>query len=322
MSRRRCDAADSKTPGNSAGMPGVVFILNGAAGANRADEARESIARVAAESGAIARIQIAGSGADICDFARLAVKEGAVAVIAGGGDGTVNAVASTLLGSEVALGVLPLGTLNHFAKDLGIPLDIEAATRNIFQGRQVSVDVGEVNGRIFLNNSSLGVYPRVVRYREAHRAQGHNKWVAFVRAILLVLRRHALFHVRLRIDRDKELSRATAFVFVGNNEYEMTGLRIGARKALDAGNLWVCLPSRGGRADLVRLALRALLGRLQGSDLHLLSAREMVIHTGKKRSSVAIDGEVANMAPPLKYRILPRALKVIVPAADGIEPDA
>src|SRR6266481_9305295 len=194
-------------------MPGVVFILNGAAGANRADEAREQIARVAAESGAIARIQIAGSGVEICDFARLAVKEGAVAVVAGGGDGTVNAVASTLLGSEVALGVLPLGTLNDFAKDLGIPLDIEAATRNIFQGRQVSVDVGEVNGRIFLNNSSLGVYPRVVllQHEEEQKKKGLNKWVALAQAALSVLEHYSLLRVRLCLD-GKELSRKTPFV--------------------------------------------------------------------------------------------------------------
>ncbi len=302
-------------------MPGVVFILNGAAGTNRADEAREVIARIAAESGARAQIHIAGSGADIGDLARRAVEQGAVAVIAGGGDGTVNAVASMLVGSDVALGVLPLGTLNHFAKDLGIPLDIEAAIRTIFQGRLRSVDAGEVNGRIFLNNSSLGIYPRVVRYREAERAQGHSKWIAFARAILTALQRHTLFHVHLRTDGDKELSRATAFVFVGNNEYEMTGLRIGARKSLEAGNLWVCVPRRGGRGDLLRLALRALLGRIQDSDLHVLTAREIVIQTGKRRPSVATDGEVAHMAAPLRYRILPRALNVIVPGAHGAQPD-
>ena len=162
----------------------LSLILNGGAGTNRADEAHEVIARIAAESGATVRIHLAGSGSDVCGLARRAVEQGAAVVVAGGGDGTVNAVASILLGRDMALGVLPLGTLNHFAKDLGIPLDIEAATRTIFQGRQVSVDVGEVNDRIFLNNSSLGIYPRIVRYREAQRAQGQNKWIAFARAIL------------------------------------------------------------------------------------------------------------------------------------------
>jgi diacylglycerol kinase family enzyme len=306
-------------PGSPAGAPGAVFILNGAAGSNQAQEAGELIARIAAEAAAAARVHIAGSGSEICDLARRAVDEGALSVIAGGGDGTVNAVAGMLVGSDVRLGVLPLGTLNHFAKDLGIPLEIEAAARNIFQGRVVSVDVGDVNGRIFLNNSSLGVYPQIVRYREAQRSQGQNKWIAFARALLDAMRRHALFQVHLQIDGDGELSRATAFVFVGNNEYEMTGLHIGARKSLDAGNLWICLPSRGGRADLVRMALRALVGRLRDSDLQAVGAREIVIETGERQPNVAMDGEVSRLAAPLHYRIRPRALKVIVPAEDSLK---
>jgi diacylglycerol kinase family enzyme len=297
--------------------PSVVFILNGAAGSSRAPEARELITRFAAEAGTPARIHIAGSGSDVCDLARRAVEERSPMVIAGGGDGTVNAVASMLVGSDRVLGVLPLGTLNHFAKDLAIPLDIEAALQNIFHGRVIAVDVGEVNGRIFLNNSSLGVYPRIVRYRETQRSMGQNKWVAFAGALIAAMRRHSLFHVHLRIDGDDELSRATAFVFVGNNEYEMTGLHIGARKTLDAGYLWICLPRRGGRVDLVRLALRALFGRLQDSDLHLLSGKEVVIQTRKRRPNVATDGEVNHMAAPLQYRIRPRALKVIVTAQDN-----
>jgi diacylglycerol kinase family enzyme len=268
------------------------------------------------------QIHIAGSGSEVGDLARRSVAEGARLVVAGGGDGTVNAVASVLVGGDVVLGILPLGTLNHFAKDLEIPLDIGAATRNTLQGRVISVDVGDVNGRIFLNNSSLGVYPQIVRYREAERSKGHNKWLAFVRAVVAVMRRHSLFHVRLRIDRNNEISRATAFVFVGNNEYEKTGLRIGARKRVDAGHLWICLPRRGGRTDLVRLALRALFGWFQESDLHALHAKEAVVQTRKHRPSVATDGEVNHMEAPLQYRIRPRALRVIVPAEDRLERSA
>ncbi len=300
----------------------VVFILNGTAGNSQADEARAAILRIAGEAGVPAQIHTTRNGTDIGDLVRLAVGQGANLVVAGGGDGTVSAVAGALVGSEAALGLLPLGTLNHFAKDLGIPLDIDAAVRSVFSGRIAAVDVGEVNGRIFLNNSSLGLYPRIVRYREADRAQGHNKWVAFAHAILAALRRHSLFHVRLLSDGGTALSRTTAFVFVGNNEYEMSGTRIGARKTLDAGRLWVCLPRRGGRLDLLRLALRALLGRIRDKDLHVLSAREIVIETGMRQASVATDGEVSAIAPPLTYRIRPRSLSVIVPAADGARPSA
>jgi diacylglycerol kinase family enzyme len=300
----------------------IVFILNGTSGNSQADEARAAILRIAGEAGVPAQIHTTQNGTDIGDLVRLAVGQGARLVVAGGGDGTVSAVAGALSGSETALGLLPLGTLNHFAKDLGIPLDIDAAVQNVFSGRITTVDVGEVNGRIFLNNSSLGLYPRIVRYREADRAQGHNKWVAFARAILAALRRHSLFHVRLLSDGGAALSRTTGFVFVGNNEYEMSGTQIGARKTLDGGRLWVCLPRRGGRLDLLRLALRALLGRIRDKDLHVLSAREIVIETGMRQASVATDGEVSVMAPPLTYRIRPRSLSVIVPAADGARPSA
>jgi diacylglycerol kinase family enzyme len=296
---------------------GVVFILNGAAGGGRADEARAAILRHAGGAGAPAQIHATRNGAEIGDLVRQAVAQGASLVVAGGGDGTVNAVASALVGSEAALGVLPLGTLNHFAKDLKIPLEIDAAVENVFSGRIAAIDVGEVNGRIFLNNSSLGLYPRIVRYREAERAQGHNKWIAFARAIVAALRRHSLFHVRLHGDGGQALSRATAFVFIGNNEYEMSGANIGARKSLEGGQLWVCLPRRGGRLDLLHLALRALVGRLRDRDLHVLKAGEIVIEMRKPRPSVATDGEVVDMAAPLTYRIRPRTLKVVVPAESG-----
>jgi diacylglycerol kinase family enzyme len=292
----------------------IVFVLNGSAGDSRTDEAREAILRIAGAAGAPVQIHTTKNGGDIADLVRLAVEQGAGLVVAGGGDGTVSAVASALVETEAALGVLPLGTLNHFAKDIGIPLDIDAAVQNVLDGRPTSVDVGEVNGRIFLNNSSLGLYPRIVRYREADRARGHSKWVAFARAIHTALRRHSLFHVRLRSgEGGQAIARKTAFVFIGNNEYEMKGARIGARNDLAAGRLWVCLPRRGGRLDLLRLALRALFGGIGEKHMHILSTREVVIETSRRQAGVATDGEVVAMAEPLTYRIRPRSLKVIVP---------
>ena len=119
-------------------------------------------------------------------------------VVAAGGDGTMNAVASALIGTETAMGVLPLGTLNHFAKDLKIPLELEGAVATIVTGRIVPIDVGEVNGHIFLNNSSIGIYPWIVRERETEQRKGYRKWVAFARASISALKRYSLLHVRLR----------------------------------------------------------------------------------------------------------------------------
>jgi diacylglycerol kinase family enzyme len=236
-------------------------------------------------------------------------------VVAGGGDGTVSTVAAALVGTSITLGVLPLGTLNHFAHDLHIPIDVEAAALNIVTGRVAAVDVAEVNGRIFVNNSSLGIYPRIVRERVQKQKLGWSKWIAFAQALVWVLWQHSRLHVRLEVN-DKELVRDTPFVFVGNNDYRMEGLKIGVRARLDAGHLCVYTAQRVGRAGLVRLAFLALMGRLQeAEELDVLRPKKIWIKTRRRRIQVALDGEVNLMATPLHYRTLPGALRVIVPTA-------
>ncbi|MCA1619077.1 MAG: hypothetical protein LC795_07150 [Acidobacteria bacterium] len=255
------------------------------------------------------------SGGPPAFFVRRALSEGARAVVAGGGDGTVGSVAGALAGTDLPLGVLPLGTLNHFAKDLGIPLGLEEAARNVCEGRVVSVDVGEVNGQVFVNNSSLGLYPRIVRRREKlQEREGSGKWSALARAGLAVLRRHPFLNVRLDAD-GRRITRKTPFVFVGNNEYETEGLQLGGRSRLDAGRLSLYVAHRTGRLGLLRLVLSALLGRLrQAHDFDALRAEEIWVETRRaKRLPVATDGEVTVMTTPLHYRVRPGALKVIVP---------
>ncbi|MGB8507422.1 MAG: diacylglycerol kinase family protein, partial [Pyrinomonadaceae bacterium] len=221
------------------------------------------------------------------------------------------------------LGVLPLGTLNHFAKDLGIPLTLADAARNVGSGRTTRVDVGEVNGHIFINNSSLGLYPRIVRRREKlqQRLGGRGgKWPAFLWAALSVLRRYPFLNVRLSAD-GGEIARRTPFVFVGNNEYRMEGFQIGGRACLDAGRLSLYVTHRTGRWGLLRLALRALFGRLrEAKDFDAVCAVEIFVETHRpKHIPVAIDGEVMALTTPLHYRVRPGALRVIVPVATGDE---
>ncbi|MBC7945562.1 MAG: sphingosine kinase [Burkholderiales bacterium] len=172
-------------------------------------------------------------------------------------------VGAALAGTGAALGVLPLGTLNHFAKDLGIPLELEAAAGNLLSGQIVRVDVGEVNGRVFLNNSSLGLYPRVIRQREITREQlGWGKWPAFVWASLVMPRRYPLLEVCLRV-RGTRMRRRTPFIFVGNNEYQIEGFDLGARQRLDGGHLSFYIARDVRRLGLLRLAVRALTRRLR-----------------------------------------------------------
>jgi len=297
----------------------VEVILNASAGTNDADEVGRTVAEAFAACGVEARVHLAREGADVKRLARRALSNGARAVVAGGGDGTISAVASLLAGTEKPLGVLPLGTLNHFAKDVGVPLDLLCAARTCGEGRVVTVDAAEVNGRIFVNNSSLGLYPRIVRRREKiQERSGSGKWAAFFRAAFAVLRRYPFLNVRLKAD-GQEIVRRTPFVFVGNNEYQTESFHIGARPCLDAGCLRLYVAHRTGRLGLLRLAVRALFGRLaEAKDFDALRAQEIRVETHRpKRLHVATDGEVAVMTTPLHYRVRPRALRVIVPKEES-----
>ena len=152
-------------------------------------------------------------------------------IVAGGGDGTVSTVAAALVDTDICLGVLPLGTLNHFAKDLGLPLDLEAAVRCIATGVTSRVDVGEVNGRVFVNNSSLGLYPDIVRDREQQQKRfGRGKWHALLRASIAALRRYPFLQVSLAVE-GRERAYRTPFVFIGNNAYRMEGLTMASGPA-------------------------------------------------------------------------------------------
>ena len=261
------------------------------------------------------RVSVARSGTELIDLAKQAAHDDdCQIVVAAGGDGTVSTVAGALVGTPKKLGVLPVGTLNHFAKDLHIPLDLEDALRTIADRHVIAVDIGEVNGRIFINNSSLGLYPNIVQERQKQERLGWGKWPAFVWAAVAVLRRYPLVDVRLMI-RGAELHCRTPFVFVGNNKYAMEGFHIGARERLDSGELSLYITNRTGRLALIRLALRALVGGLRNEkDFAAMTTQEVWITTPHRRLQVAADGEVANMLPPLHYRVHPRTLQVIVPA--------
>ncbi|HVT52026.1 MAG TPA: diacylglycerol kinase family protein [Dongiaceae bacterium] len=291
----------------------AVCILNCAAGTCDAESAAALFRRIAAEHGAACEILAPERGADLPALARRAVEQGAAIVVAGGGDGTINAVASALVGTEAALGVLPLGTLNHFAKDLGIPLALDAAIRNVFTGRPRAIDVGAVNDRLFLNNSSLGIYPRIVRLREAHQRKGVRKWIAFAKALGYVLRHPRSLYLRIRIDAAHAGVRKTPFIFIGNNRYEISGLSIGKRVGLAGGRIWICQAPDAGRWGLFRLTLRALAGRIRESDLEAAEAREVWIDIHPRGADVSADGEVMRLAAPFHYRSRPGALRVIVP---------
>lgn len=295
----------------------IEVIINASSGATGKEETREQLVDLFSENGVDARISLARSGKDLVDLARRAVESEAETIVAGGGDGTINAVAATLVDTGKSLGVLPLGTLNHFAKDLRIPLNLKEAVQTIIANHVVPVDVGEVNGRIFLNNSSLGLYPSLVHEREQKQQLGHRKWPAFVWAAFSVMRRYPFMDVRLSAD-GNEVSIRTPFVFIGNNEYEMENFNIGGRSRLDGGKLSLYFSHRTRRLGLAMIGLRALMGRAEKSEEFIaMLTTQVSIETPRRRIRVATDGEITMMKPPLRYRIRPGALNVIVPKHDS-----
>jgi diacylglycerol kinase family enzyme len=306
----------SQNPANqySPEKPGMIVILNARSGtAARFKDLEPRIAELFGAAGLNAEI-ILVAGKDVNAAAKQAVAENHETIVAGGGDGTVSSVAAEVAGTERTLGVLPLGTLNHFAKDLHLPLNLADAVRTIAERNIRSVDVGEVNGRVFINNSSLGIYPHIVHRRIVEQMRLRiGKWPAFIWASMHAFRRFPFFDLRIEV-KGRALRYETAFLFVGNNEYEMTGFRIGARKRLDAGKLGLYLTHRIGRWGLIRLAVRALLGHLsQQKDFEAYLVDEAFVEAHRRLILVAADGEVRWMELPLQYRSRPGALRVIAP---------
>jgi len=293
----------------------VDVIINATSGFQDKEEVRRRLQELFTASGVEARISIAQTGRQVDELARSAARSSAEVIVAGGGDGTISTIASAIIecGSDKVLGVVPLGTLNHFAQDLHIPLAPDEAARVILAGYKARIDVGEVNGRIFLNNSSLGLYPTIVREREKQQRLGFGKWPAFAWAALTVLRRYPFLDARL-IVAGAQLNCRTPFVFIGNNEYAMEVFKIGHRKGLNGGKLSLYITNRIGRLGLIRLGLRALFGRLRNEkDFVAMTTDEVKIETHRKHLRVAFDGEIDILKTPLHYRARPHLLHVIVP---------
>lgn len=298
-------------------MPPIKIIISAGAGPGDNTRISERLTSIfnehQNEHHIEADISLAQSGAEVTELAQAAARGPYKAIVAAGGDGTVNSVAAAVIDTDKILGVLPLGTLNHFARDLKIPFDLQAAVHTIVAGHTIDVDVAEVNNRIFLNNSSLGLYPMIVRERQKRQRLGTGKWAAFIWATIQAMRRYPFLDVQLRVNGEM-LDRTTPFVFIGNNEYAMDPFHIGLRHRLDQGVLSIYIIDRTGRLRLIGLALRALFGRLRDDrDFLALSSNEVKIQTHRKRVRVAFDGEIEPMEAPLLYRVRPRALRVIVP---------
>lgn len=252
-------------------------------------------------------------GADIAAAIEAAAGQGRIVVA--GGDGTVSYAAQQLAGGDAELGLLPLGTLNHLARDLGLPTDLDEAAKVAATGKATAIDVAEVNGHVFVNNASIGLYPLMVRTREGLQdGKGWPKWLSTIPAAYAALERFP--HHRLHVDLGKGERRiVTPLLFVGNNAYSLAAGEIGQRASLTGGKLSVYAVAHRSRLALLWFAARALVGRAR-HDVDFVTLGEcetLTVRSSGGSIEIALDGEVQRLASPLEFRIRPGALRVVVP---------
>jgi YegS/Rv2252/BmrU family lipid kinase len=295
-------------------MAPVSILLNRGGGTIAADPSTpDKVAAALKAAGIDAEIELIDGGD--CEVRAKAIAErGDKLVIVGGGDGSISAAASALAGSKTALGVLPLGTLNHFARDLGIPNEIDEAAKLIAGGHERRVDVAEMNGRVFINNSAIGLYPLMVRDRDVQQKRlGRSKRLAMLVASARTLARFK--HQRLTLTVNDDKARVdTPLLFVGNNDYRLDIGAAGQRESLDDGELSVFVMRKKTRRGLIAASIRALFNRARDDDMVQLDhVQRLRVESHRRQLAVSLDGEVIRAEPPLDYQIRKAALRVIAP---------
>lgn len=236
------------------------------------------------------------------------------AVVCGGGDGTIQTAILAGLGHLRPLGILPLGTLNLLARDLGLPLDPIEAAEALADGHSVAIDLAEVNGLPFAIWASLGMHPWVVRRRDKLQREGLRKWPAFALAALRAFRRYPLVRVTVSVG-DSQRTVATPLLVISNNAWHEQRPPL-TRETLDSGELVVHVAKVQSRLGLLWLALRALVGAWNVTGLlDTFKAHEVRVISRKRRIMVSLDGEVTVLRSPLVFRLRPRGLTVLMPSA-------
>lgn len=312
--------------------PAPCFVvLNAASGSQQARDAREVIARHLGDAGCEFHIDVVSDPSRLPQAARRAVAQAsreAGVVVAAGGDGTLNAVAQAVLGNDCLFGVVPLGTFNYFARTHGIPTDVAAATRLLGTGQAHPVQAGLVNGRIFLVNASLGLYPQLLEDRETYKRQfGRRRWVAWWAGLVALLREHRQLHIWLEHAGHGQRIR-TPTLFIGNNALQLSQLGLDEAVAVQHQGLLAGLmlePMSTG--SMLWLGLRGALGQLgEASQVRSFVFRQLGVRPalpyGRRGIKVAVDGEIHRLQAPLTFEVAGSPLMLLKPDPEAGSPPA
>jgi diacylglycerol kinase family enzyme len=306
----------------------LLFIINAASGRHDAATTRKVIEAALRAGGRTGELMFVPPA----ELARTAQQAAATAlsrrgaVVAVGGDGTINSVAQAAHAQGCAMGVLPQGTFNYFARTHGLPTDSAAAMRALLRAAPVPVQVALINERVFLVNASLGLYPELLQDREAYKTRfGRSRLVAFGSALVTLLGRHR--QLRLRIEHGATTRNViTPTLFVGNNRLQLEQVGLAQARALDQGSIAAVMLRPIGALAMFGLLLRGTLGTLGAAStvesfgFHRMLVTPRLAWTGRK-VKVAFDGEVSWMRAPLEFRVAAKPLYLLKPRTEAGDQD-
>lgn len=304
-------------------MP-LTIVMNARSGARDLEQCRQAIGQVFERAGQPHEFLLIHHPREIAAVAERAVELAVArdgAVIAAGGDGTINAVAQRVLPTLRPFGLLPKGTFNYFARAHAIPEDLAAAAQTIIDGRITPVQVGTVNDRIFLVNASLGLHPQMLQDREQYtRRYGRHRFIAMLAGVRTVFREREPLTIQIEHDRETETVR-TPSLFISNNSLQLEQVGLPEADAVERWRLAAVLMKPIAPMELLGLALRGALGRLGEADkIRSFAFRRMTVAPrslySRHRFEIATDGERLVMRAPLVFSIAPQPLMMIKPTPE------
>ena len=301
--------------------PATICVLANP-GSGRASRDSSAIDKAMAVFGPDVPLRRHTEGQTFADAVNQAVADGFSTIVAAGGDGTVTGIAQALMGTKASLAILPLGTFNFVSRGLGLSEDPEAAARAILAGHPHRISVGTVNDQLFLNNVSLGLYPRILSEREAMYARyGRFRVLAYWTVLVTLIRAQRTPSFTIETE-DGTRTLRTPLIFIARSAYQLERFGLSGADIISDDRFAVFIARSGSRWHLMELAFHLARKRLDaGTDVELFSAHSLTIRTPRRRPRVAFDGEKRKMLAPLSFEIHRDALSIIIPdAQDRVTP--